>query len=147
MGERVGVSTLKRLMGIFADERTPRISTLDIIARYLGFENWDTLSALDDKSNSAFEADGKLIATELSVGQRVEVLYEPNRRLVLEHTEGDRFVVREAENSKLLKGDELRFTHLASGYPLFVSQVERDGADLGQFTAGIKQGVRYKVLQ
>lgn len=146
VGERVGISTLKRLFGIFADERTPRVSTLDIIARYLEYENWDTLAALDLKSNSAFEAEGELHTNELPTGQQVEVLYEPNRRLVLAHREDDRFVVMEAESSKIQKGDVLRFTHLAAGYPLFVSQVTRGEANLGSFTAGIKQGIRYKLL-
>ena len=43
-GEHIGVNTLKRLLGFIDDEREPRISTLDVIARYLGFENWDVLS-------------------------------------------------------------------------------------------------------
>ena len=33
-GEHIGVNTMKRLLGFIADEREPRTSTLDIIARY-----------------------------------------------------------------------------------------------------------------
>ena len=51
-GEHIGVNTLKRLLGFIDDEREPRPSTLDIIARYLDFENWDLLKCFDDKSNS-----------------------------------------------------------------------------------------------
>ena len=40
-GEHIGVNTLKRLLGFIDDEREPRLSTLDIIARYLNFNNWD----------------------------------------------------------------------------------------------------------
>ena len=35
-GEHIGVNTMKRLLGFIADERTPRTSTLNIIARYRG---------------------------------------------------------------------------------------------------------------
>ena len=38
-GEHIGMNTLKRLLGFINDEREARISTLDVIARYLGFEN------------------------------------------------------------------------------------------------------------
>ena len=55
-GEHIGVNTLKRLLGFINDEREARISTLDVIARYLGFENWEVLSIYDNRSNSSFES-------------------------------------------------------------------------------------------
>ena len=75
-GEHMGVNTLKRLLGCIDDERQPRVSTLDIIARYLGYAEWEVLSALDAKSNSGFEeTDGLLHASSLKMGQCVEVTY------------------------------------------------------------------------
>ena len=93
-GEHIGVNTLKRLLGFIDDEREPRPSTLDIIARYLDFENWDLLKCFDDKSNSSFSA----------------------------------------------------ISHIVKGYPLLVSHVWRDGADLGSFTAGKAQGISFKIV-
>ena len=40
-GEHVGVNTMKRLLGMIDDEREPRVSTLNIVARYLGFADWE----------------------------------------------------------------------------------------------------------
>lgn len=40
---RISANTLKRLFGFLDDTRTPRLYTLDVIARYLGFKNWDFL--------------------------------------------------------------------------------------------------------
>ena len=40
-GVRVGSTTLKRLLGFAQDERSPHASTLDAIARYLGYAHWD----------------------------------------------------------------------------------------------------------
>lgn len=72
-GEHIGVNTLKRLLGFIDDEREPRISTLDVIARYLGFENWEMLKIFDDRSNSSFESSAKEVrVTDLSVGQCVK---------------------------------------------------------------------------
>ena len=36
-GVRIGSTTLKRLLGFAQDERSPHASTLDAIARYLGY--------------------------------------------------------------------------------------------------------------
>ena len=45
-GVRIGATTLKRLVGFAQDERTPHTSTLDAIARYLGYAHWDELSKI-----------------------------------------------------------------------------------------------------
>lgn len=146
-GEHIGVNTLKRLLGFIDDEREPRPSTLDIIARYLDFENWDLLKCFDDKSNSSFSATEDEIRTiDLSPGQRIKISYLPDRLIELEYGGDGRFVVRESQNSKLQEDDELEIAHIVKGYPLLVSQVRRGGADLGSFTAGKAQGISFKVL-
>ena len=146
-GEHIGVNTLKRLLGFIDDEREPRPSTLDIIARYLDFENWDLLKCFDDKSNSSFSATEDEIRTiDLSPGQRIKISYQPDRLIELEYCGDGRFVVRESQNSKLQEGDELEIAHIVKGYPLLVSHVRRGGADLGSFTAGKAQGISFKIL-
>ena len=63
-GEHIGVNTMKRLLGFIADERTPRTSTLDVIARYLDFEDWDALRLSDEaSSNSAFDERDEYLKT------------------------------------------------------------------------------------
>ena len=144
-GEHIGVNTLKRLLGHIADERKTRVSTLDIIARYLGYADWDVLSAIDAKSNSGFdETDGLLHASSLSFGQCVEVTYLPDRRVVLRYEGQEHFTVTESENSKLHVGDEVVLSHFVQGYPLLASRVTRGGKPLGSFTAGIARGIQYK---
>ena len=143
-GEHIGVNTLKRLLGHIDDEREPRVSTLDIIARYLGYADWDVLSALDARSNSDFDdIEGILHVSSLSAGQCVEVTYQPDRRVLLRYEDDGLFTVAESENSKLHVGDTLSLTHFVEGYPLLVSQVIRDGKPIGSFTAGKARGIAY----
>jgi hypothetical protein len=146
-GEHIGVNTLKRLLGFIDDEREPRTSTLDVIARYLGFENWDILKTFDDRSNSSFESSSEEIrVNDLSVGQCIQISYLPDRQIELAYLGANRFRVKESANSKLLAGDEMTITHIVQGYPLLVSEVVRDGQSLGAFTAGKAQGIRFKFL-
>ena len=141
------MNTLKRLLGFIDDEREPRTSTLDVIARYLGFENWDILKTFDDRSNSSFESSSEEIrVNDLSVGQCIQISYLPDRQIELAYLGANRFRVKESANSKLLAGDEMTITHIVQGYPLLVSEVIRDGKSLGAFTAGKAQGIRFKFL-
>lgn len=146
-GEHIGVNTMKRLLGFIADEREPRTSTLDIIARYLGYDDWETLRLMDaNSSNSSFDDRDEYLACYLEIGQRVLVSYPPNRTLTIENQGDNHFMVLESENSKLQKGDQLTLTHLVRGYPLLVADVTREGQSLGAFTAGKAQGIDFELL-
>ena len=141
-GEHVGVNTVKRLLGFIADERHPRASTLDIVARYLGYESWGVLAMLDDKSNSSFTpTDGELRSADLQKGAKVEIAYLPDRRVLMEHRGEGCFVVLSSVNSKLAVGDELMIQHFVKGYPLLVTDVIRGGRSMGSFTAGKTNGL------
>ncbi len=144
----MGVNTLKRLLGFINDEREPRTATLNIIAQYLGHDNWEALSLLDNEAgNSDFnEAITELHAAQLKPDARIEISYLPNRKLVIKHICDNSFVVLESENGKLRVGDMLQIDHIVHGYPLLVSEVLRDGTSLGTFTAGKQQGVIFKLL-
>ena len=146
-GEHIGVNTMKRLLGFIADEREPRISTLDVIARYLGYDDWEALRLMDaNSSNSSFDDRDEYLACYLEIGQRVLISYPPNRTLTIENQGDNHFIVLESENSKLLKGDQLTLTHLVRGYPLLVADVMREGSSLGAFTAGKSQGIDFELL-
>lgn len=40
LGIHIGATTLKRLLGFANDERTPHASTLEVLAKYLGYAHW-----------------------------------------------------------------------------------------------------------
>lgn len=146
-GEHIGVNTLKRLLGFIDDEREPRISTLDVIARYLGFKSWEELHIYDDKSNSSFDSTSDEIRVQdLTVGQQIQISYLPDRRLIIEYQGNNTFLILSSQNSKLHDGDQITITHIVSGYPLLVSKVIRNSQSLGSFTAGKAQGIAFKIL-
>lgn len=146
-GEHIGVNTMKRLLGFIDDERSPRISTLEIIAQYLGYDSWEALQLADaGMSNSAFNPGDELVARHLDKGQQVMVTYLPDRELTLEYIEDNMFRVIASKNGKLMEGDMISLSHLVRHYPLIVSDVVRKGKCLGSFTAGKQQGIDFKLL-
>lgn len=142
-GERLGVTTIKRLFGFAGEKVTPRGSTMDIFARYLGYNDLrDMERQLGDAADiSMFTAVDEIRADSLAAGTRIQLTYSPGRRLLLTYAGDGRFIVDEAENSKLLKGDIIRATHFAKGFELLVSDVVRDGASLGQYHAAKDGGL------
>ena len=141
-GVRIGATTLKRLVGFAQDERTPHTSTLDAIARYLGYAHWDELSKIEDNGNSDFETpDDEVRSADLQLGAYVEITYLPNRRLILQNLGDNRYRVTESENIKLKKGDEVEILNFVLHHPLLVANVWRSGESLGPFTAGRVSGL------
>lgn len=141
-GQHLGVNTVKRLFGMKADEREPRITTLDIVARYLGFSGWEALSALDTKSNSAFgTTEDGLPSSAIAGGATVTFTYLPDRYVTLRHESGDRFTVVESLNGKLRDGDEVAIGRFMKDYPLFLDNVRREGKNLGSLLLGKISGL------
>lgn len=141
-GVRVGATTLKRLVGFAQDERVPHTSTLDAIARYLGYAHWDELAQIEDKGNSDFDtSDEEIRSADLQSDAIIEITYLPDRRVRLRYLGNSHYEIIESLNSKLQVGDEVDIQNFVLHHPLLVLNVWRDGDFLGQFTAGRVSGL------
>ena len=141
-GVRIGATTLKRLLGFAQDERTPHATTLDAIARYLGYAHWEELAKIEDRGNSDFNSsDDEVRSADLQVGKVVEIAYLPDRVVALKYLGNNRYKVERSQNSKLQADDEVEILNFVLHHPLLVVQVWRNGESLGQFTAGRVSGL------
>ena len=141
-GVRIGATTLKRLLGFAVDERTPHATTLDAIARYLGYAHWDELTKIEDDGNSNFDAsDDEVRSSDLQPNTNVEISYLPDRVVTMQYLGHQRYRVIESQNSKLQVDDELEIMSFILHHPLLAINVWRNGESLGQFTAGRVSGL------
>lgn len=141
-GVRIGATTLKRLVGFAQDERTPHTSTLDTIARYLGYAHWEELSLIDDHGNSDFDtSDEEIRSADLQPGAYVEIMYLPDRMIRMLYIGNQHYRITESRNSKLQVDDEVEILNFVLHHPLLVLNVWREGESLGQFTAGRVSGL------
>lgn len=136
--EHIGLNTMKRLLGFLDEDRTPRESTLDVIARYLGYDNWQMVSDMEqERFSSAFgSSNDELDMERLSAGSRVHFTCNPEREVIIRYLGNHKFVVERSVNSKLRQGDQLEIWHMIRRYPLHITSVVRRGEHLGPFTAG-----------
>lgn len=145
--DRLGVNTLKRLMGYAKSPIEPRKTTLDAIAHYLGQASWESLMGLQPSDSDWTEKS--VSADEIKEGDFVETSRLPDRRLKLSCIGENRFSVIECINGRLVAGDEVTILCFRLDYPLEVSHIVRNddvmrdsnGLELS-YIAGKQNGIK-----
>lgn len=143
--ENLSVNTLKRLFGFKTDKVVPRVSTMDIIAQYLGYSDYESMikDLGEDADISLFTPIDCLEVKELEKGTQIRVAYDPNRVFFLTYLGDCQFIVNDVEGSKnIRKGDLLTITQLAVGHRFVVAHVIRDGEDLGAYESAKFKGLK-----
>lgn len=136
IGESIGINTLKRLLNFHAYDKGHRESTLDVVARYLGFSTWRQLEQSAVFGTSSFGITTEVVnPNDLHIGSAVEVTYRPDRTLRFEYTGNSIFLVTHSTNSQLQNGDKAEIHQFMLGYPLLATQIVRQGKPLGEYTA------------
>lgn len=140
--QRISLNTLKRLFGFIDDIKEPRLYTLDTIALYLGYKNWDVyISSLTQTGNSDFNNLQEINIEALECCDVVEFTYDPDRTVRLKYSGDNIFKVIFSKNSKLKVNDIVEISHFVLHYPLIALNVIRDSSNLGRFTAGKVGGI------
>lgn len=142
-GKTIGTTTLKRMLGFVKGGENPRLSSLDIIAQYVGYPDYNMMvKDLDGCDGiSGFSPVESIDSADLEIGETVRVVYQPNRVIVLVFMGNNMYVVKESHGSKLMKGDRVMIAGFYVGFELLVSDVERDGRHLGPYQAARKGGL------
>lgn len=156
--QRISANTIKRLLGAIGSIKEPRLYTLDVIAGYLGFENWDVyIAALSQGRYAQFKAPidlvdksicQEIIVETLPQGSKIEFQYHPDRRLILHYIEEREFKVVDSKNSRLQVNDLIETGDFYLNYPLIVNRIMRNGLNMGRYIAGRISGLTYlKILK
>lgn len=148
LADKIGLSetTLKRMLGLVGENspernRTPHVSTMDILAKWLGYENYkELLNEIGENNYSSdFPSVSSINVRDLQEGTQLQLKWEPARILVITYCGEDNFIVNESQKGKLQKEDKIKLTDLFLGHEFIVSQVWRGDRLLGQYN-GAKDG-------
>ncbi|HTA82290.1 MAG TPA: hypothetical protein VK783_05140 [Bacteroidia bacterium] len=118
--ERVSGSTLKRLFGFVKGIDTPRRYTLDLIAKYVGYKDWDVLLSSYNISIKPEIFIGEINPVKLKTGEKYELHYKPGAVISIEYTGRSKFRVLSAKSSQLKQGDVFKATIITLHHPLFI---------------------------
>lgn len=143
VGMLFGVNTIKRLVGVLPSDSEPRRTTLNAIANYLGYVDWNLLMFdTNNKHSSGFRTSRPVVdMTKVSSGAEVEICWKPNRRIVIRHDGNGQYTVKISENCKLQPGDLLSIWELRLGTPFIADKVFRNEQPLGCYTAADGAGI------
>lgn len=143
-GEMISASTLKRLWGYVNLKPTPRVSTLNILSRYIGKRDFGTFrqGILNDGHYvSSFFTVKKVCSSDLRKGAEALIGWAPNRLVTLRHDGDGNYTVIKSENSKLLEGDKFQAESFMIGYPLYIPRILRNGEYTLSYIAGTQEGL------
>lgn len=144
LNERISSSTLKRLWGYVASRPMPRFSTLSVLARYIGYKDYeDFCSSIDNPyfEDSGFLSSDSAKSADLKKGDTVTIGWSPNRLVTLEYLGDFKFMVMENRYSKLREGDIFEAINFIKGQPLYVSKILRGDAYTPPYIAGRSGGL------
>jgi hypothetical protein len=133
-GLTISGTTLKRLYGIINSDIKVRKSTLDIIAHYIGYPNWEeaTKEATIHANNSYSES--LVIIEDLKENARLQLIYNSAKYIVLQYLNNYLFQVVDVNmDIKIMKGDVLHIMRLKKNFPLICESISRNGKNLGVY--------------
>ena len=148
--ERLSPTTLKRLWGYLKHEEVQtRQHTLDVLARFVGYKCYDDFCGnvtMTEEVQSGVTVAERVAAGELRWGQLLAIRWRPDRRIVVKHLGDGRFVVTEAEHSKLGVGDTFVCHLMIQHEPLYLDQLVHNDMPPTTYVAGQRNGVTIEVM-
>ncbi|MBO7240435.1 MAG: hypothetical protein J6V23_08135 [Bacteroidaceae bacterium] len=151
-GSLLSSTTLKRLWGYLQEkkEQTPRLSTLDILSKFIGYVNYATFckyQQMHGECESDFINNNCIQAKSLLKGDKIRLLWQPDRCVTIQYIGLCMFKVIESRNSKLSLNDVFICERIIDGESLLLSNLIHNGSDPVNYICGKKNGVKFQLLE
>lgn len=151
-GSLLSPTTLKRLWGYLHEnkENTPRLSTLNILSKFIGYVNYATFckyQQMQGECESDFINNNCLQAKSLLKGDKIRLLWQPDRCVTIQYIGLCMFKVIESRNSKLSLNDVFICERIIDGESLLLSNLIHNGSDPVNYICGKKNGVKFQLLE
>lgn len=140
----LSLSTIKRLWGYVASNGSPRLSTLNTMAQFLGFADWNAyLVALEQRGGiESALCMGKGIQTaNLQAEDRIVVAWQPNRQCTFRYLGENQFVVEDSTNAKLQQGTTFSAARFMIGQPMYLDNILLADGTHTSYVAGKRNGL------
>ena len=140
----LSLSTIKRLWGYVESNGAPRLSTLNTLAQFLGFADWNAyLVSLEQRGgieSAIFTGEG-IQTADLQAGDRIAVAWEPNRQCTFRYLGDNQFVVEESKNAKLQRGTTFSAVRFMISQPMYLDNILLAEGTRTSYVAGKLNGL------
>lgn len=148
VGERISVSTLKRLWGYVNANSEVSNYTLNVLSRMAGYADWEDFCQNDYEEESSHKiVCRKLFTSALKRGDQICIIWKPERRIKIQYEGQDQFIVLESVNSKLQKDDIFHCLQFIEKQPLFLSGLYRKGMPPCDYVCGQNGGIVWSIIE
>ena len=144
-------TTLMRFWGYIDDGVRPSRTTLNILSRFVGYSGWDDFAerhdgvAADEESPSNPIMGRKLsVAKELHKGDRLRLLWQPERVCDVEYLGDMKFRVVASVNTRLREGDTFQMSVIVEGEPLYLDNLRQADRPAIAYVCGKVSGVMFE---
>lgn len=147
--EFVSASTLMRLWGYIESDIKPRVHTLNILSRFVGYRDWEDFCAADieGRQSSVVICRRLNVSTDLVEGQMVLLRWLPNRECLIRYLGNLYFEVEHSENTQLKKGTTFLCPLIIEGEPLYLDDVRQANIPASGYVCGKRNGVKFTLQQ
>ncbi len=144
-GRSISLSSIKRIWGYVKYDSFPSVTTLNTLARYNDYKDWETfmISVAGGTSDgeSGFLAKTLINTNSLKVGDRLLLQWNSDKSCEIECIGLMRFRVIEAHNIKLEEGDTFNLSTVCVGHPIYLSEIERGSIHIPAYYGAQRGGI------
>ena len=144
-GKQISLSSIKRLWGYVKYDGFPSITTLNTLAHYNGFRDWETFRTKSSgkylNQDSSFLNDSVINSEMLNIGDHLILSWSFDKQCEIECIAPSRFRIVATNNIKLQPDDTLTLHSVSVGLPLYITHIERNGLSLPAYIGAKKGGI------
>ncbi len=142
--ERLSPTTLKRFLGYLDEPVTPRAMTLDVLARFTGYRDYEAFCKGTGETQSGILTSERLTSDEIKVGQTIKLTWRPDRSCTIKHIGGGSFEIIECQHTKLEKGYTFECHLFINHEPLYINKVKHEGRTIiDTYVIGSRDGISF----
>ena len=147
-GTLLSPTTLKRIWGYLKESTVTRKSTLDLLAQYCGWHNFDEfITGYSPEIESGYvDAEVLNARTDLKKGCIVKLMWNPARICIVKYLGDCKWEIMKSESTHLKPGDTFRSSVFMSGEPLYLEDLVHEGVPSGIYVCGRRNGIRFAVI-
>ena len=145
----VSSTTLKRIWGYISSVYKPSSNSLDALAQFLGYNDYDSFCQGSNKSESHAPSNIVLshhidVCEDLKIDDDITLYWAPDRICRIRYLGASRFRVISSENTRLKEGDTFSCSLIIKGEPLYLSQLIQGTLPPANYVCGKQGGIRYQ---
>ena len=145
----VSSTTLKRLWGYLNDDVQTRSGTLDILAQYIGYSNYQDYVDNKDKYKEEIQSSPVIsrklnVQDNLKVNDKLLLTWHPNRQCEIIYIGNLSFKVLSSCNTRIFPGDTFTCSLFMEGEPLYIDNLRQRNRPPIAYVCGKISGIRFE---